>query len=253
MLLGSAWAASAEQSQVLLLGLFHFSSPGLDKVKTEHIDVMTAENQAYLEALSERIAEFKPTAIMLEYDSKNDALLNERYQAYLEGNYVLKVNEIYQLGFRIARFANLHRVSSFDDQVIGWDAEPLFAYLESQDQATKSAFDATIEDITVQMNLAHKQKNLKQLLEMSNSQEQDRRNKDLYLLTNAVGVGVNDVGSAATASWWHRNFRMYARIQEMAKHHQRIVVIGGQGHTAILRDLLAIDDRLITEDVLPYL
>ena len=45
--------ASAEEppAEVMLMGTFHFASPGLDKVKTQHIDVTTDENQAYLESL----------------------------------------------------------------------------------------------------------------------------------------------------------------------------------------------------------
>lgn len=61
----------------------------------------------------------------------------------------------------------------------------------------------------------------------------DDKNKSLYLMTNGVGVKDNYVGLSATASWWHRNFRMYAIIQQYAKKNQRIFVIGGQGHTAV--------------------
>ena len=50
-------------------------------------------------------------------------------------------------------------------------------------------------------------------------------------------------GADATASWWHRNFRMYAQIQRHAAPGARVLVVGGQGHTAILRDFLR-DDAL---------
>lgn len=88
---------------------------------------------------------------------------------------------------------------------------------------------------------------------MANDPEQDRINKDAYLLTNAVGAGSNFLGADTTARWWHRNFRMYANVQKYAQPGQRVLVIAGAGHTAILRDLLAIDRRLIAEDVMPYL
>ena len=57
----------------------------------------------------------------------------------------------------------------------------------------------------------------------------------------------------ATARWWHRNFRMYANVQRYATTGERILVVAGQGHTAILRDLLEIDGRISARDVHPYL
>ena len=41
---------------VMLLGLFHFDNPGFDAVKYNPIDVMQAREQAYLVALTQRIA-----------------------------------------------------------------------------------------------------------------------------------------------------------------------------------------------------
>jgi hypothetical protein len=37
---------------------------------------------------------------------------------------------------------------------------------------------------------------------------------------------------------------MYANLQKLAGPGERVVAIAGQGHTAILKQLLAIDQRL---------
>ena len=71
-------------------------------------------------------------------------------------------------------------------------------------------------------------------------------------MTNQVGEDDNFVGADATASWWHRNFRMFAIIQRYAQPGERVLVIGGQGHTAILKQLLDDDERRAV-DVTPYL
>ena len=68
-----------------------------------------------------------------------------------------------------------------------------------------------------------------------------------------MGAGENYVGADASASWWHRNFRMYANIQKHAQPGERVLAIGGQGHTAILKDLLAIDRDRVAVDVRPYI
>jgi hypothetical protein len=45
---------------------------------------------------------------------------------------------------------------------------------------------------------------------------------------------------------------MYANIQQAAKPGERIIVIGGSGHTAILKQLLATDQRLVAIEVNKY-
>jgi len=45
---------------------------------------------------------------------------------------------------------------------------------------------------------------------------------------------------------------MYALIQQAATADQRVIVIGGSGHIAILQDLLQIDQRIEPVDVGSY-
>ena len=242
-----------EPAEVMLFGVFHFSSPGLDTVKTRHVDVMTAENQQYLNALAQRISKFEPTVVLLEFNPEQQSEMQDRFQSYLSDDYELPVNEIYQLGFRIAGLSDVETIFSFDEREIGWDADPLFEYMPEHDKPAQHAFDALITRVTQEQQDAHDTMSLAQLLMRTNDTEQDRLNKSLYLLTNPVGAGDNFVGADAAASWWHRNFRMYAKIQKHAQPGERVLVIGGQGHIAILRDLLASDLDRVAADIVPYL
>ena len=246
-------APADEASQVLLLGSFHFDNPGLDVVKTEQINVMDAAGQAYLKKLSEQISAFKPTVVMLEFDPAVHQEMNQEYQQYLAGDFALPANEMYQIGFRVAGLAGLKQVHSFDERDVQWQGQQLMAYMAEKDTDSMQAIQSKIADITARMNADHKRLDLQQLLVQSNQQAMDYENMDFYLLTNQVGVGAGFSGADSTASWWHRNFRMYARIQQQAKAGARIFVIGGQGHTAILRNLLNIDQRIQEEPILPYL
>jgi len=244
----------AAQAEVMMIGTFHFSSPGKDMVKVKHLDVMDAQSQAYLDALADRLAaEFRPTVVLLEYNPENDAAIQEEYTAYQAGSHELAVNEIYQMGFRIAKAAGNVPIASFDERGIGWDAARLFETLPTTAPETKVALDKTYEELTAQSNEDHATKSLQQLLGQTNDPEVDRANKDLYLITNAVSTNGEYEGALASSSWWHRNFRMYAKIQAHAKPGARILVIGGQGHTAILKDFLATDARIKGVDVRPLL
>lgn len=255
-LIGSLWAmgaVAAEPARVMLFGTFHFQDPGKDMVKVEDVNVLSGENQEYLEALTGRLAGFEPTVVLLEYDPDNDGTVNERYRAYLEGGFELPANEIYQLGFRIAKKAGLERVHSFDHRELHWNPQPMFDYAEQHDSAEMERFNRLIEEFTAQETQARRTMALGGLLMRANDPQLDRLNMDAYLTTNPIGAGDGWAGADATASWWQRNFRMYAVIQQHAQPGERIIAIGGQGHTAILKTLLEIDRRLQAVDVRPYL
>ncbi|NQD36775.1 hypothetical protein HPT27_07030 [Permianibacter sp. IMCC34836] len=249
----STTTSSAAPAKVMLLGLFHFNNPGLDAVKFETIDVLKPASQAYLQALTERLSTFKPTKVLLEYDPQNEAQMNQRYQDYLAGKFELERNEIYQLGFRVAKLAGLRKVSSFDERNVNWNSD-YWTYMQEHDPEAMKAMENLIDSLSARFQHQHQTLSLRELLLVNNSPEEDRLNKDMYLLTNAVGASDGKyLGADASASWWQRNFRMYANIQLVATPGERVLVIAGQGHTAILRDLLRIDTRLVEEPVVPYL
>lgn len=241
-----------EQPRVLLLGTFHFANPGLDKIKNKVTDIMSESSQAYLKELTCRLSKFKPTVVLLEYDPGNDREINERFTQYLNGSYQLTIDEVEQLGFRIAKLSGLMRVDSFDERNTPWRAEKLFEQLQKEPELEKR-FNKEVQKMTEDFNRDHSSLPLPEILKRTNHPEEDHKNKALYIMTNVAGVDENFAGADASASWWHRNFRMLARIQKFSKPGARLLVIGGQGHTAVLRDLMKLDPIIQIEDVYPYL
>lgn len=245
-------AHATEPAKVMLIGTFHFKNPGLDTVKVKDIDIFDETSQLYLQQFAKQLAEFKPTLILLEFNPANDELINQRYVDYLAGTYELGANEIYQLGFRIADQAGLQSVQSFDHRELEWQADAMFEYAKLNDSAEMKTFNEIIEHHTKGEEQARATKSLRELLMRSNDDQRDLLNMDLYLATNAIGAGDGYSGADSSASWWHRNFRMYANIQKVAKPRERIIAIGGSGHMAILKQLLTIDQRLSEEKVDGY-
>lgn len=241
------------KAEVMLFGLFHFANPGHDQVKVDQTNVMTEENQAYIVALASRLAGFKPTHMLAECNPAHQDRVQKNYDQYLKGEYVLTANENDQLGFRVAKLSGLPTVICYDEKEVGWDPELLFSYMPDHDPETQKMVDVMIEEISAEQSRSHQTLSMKELLLQSNDPEQDRINKSYYLITNHVGAGENFAGADATASWWHRNFRMYANIQKAAQPGTRVLVLGGQGHTAILRDFLDVDQHRRSVDVRPYI
>lgn len=237
---------------VMLVGTFHFANPRKDLVKNSVVDVMSKASQDYLEELTQRISKYSPTSLLLEYDPKEEQKVNDRYNQYRMGEYQLSTDEVEQLGFRIAQSIGLGRLHSFDERNTPWKSQKLFEQLK-QTPELEMRFNEAISQLTNEEYTAHSALTLQDLLKRYNSPEMEYRNKSLYIMTNSVGVDEDFAGADASASWWHRNFRMLARIQKFAQPGERVLVIGGQGHIAVIRDLLSLDPNLRIEEITPYL
>ena len=240
-------------AKVMVLGVFHFANPGLDKVKSEVIDVTTPANQEYLAGLATRLAAFGPTDVLVECEPAAQSRADAAFAAYRDGAAALTVNEVQQIGFRVAKAAGLAGVTCFDEGEVHWESAPMFAHLEAHAPERKAALEALFASLSERTTREQTTLPLPRLLQLANDPERDRENKALYIATNDVAAGAGFAGADASASWWRRNFRMYANVQQAAAPGRRVLVVAGQGHTAILKDLLAIDGAREAEDVAPYL
>jgi hypothetical protein len=115
--LASKSFAQTKQSDLLLLGTFHFANPGLDIVKIKSVEILGTTSSAELETLTDKIARFRPTKIFVEAEWSRQAELDELYKQYLGGTYQAYVtakfpasrhsfylkNEIMQLAFRAGK------------------------------------------------------------------------------------------------------------------------------------------------------
>lgn len=92
-----------EPTQLLLLGTFHFSNPGLDAVKFKSADISSDARQKEIRDVVNRIKSFQPDKIFIEAGIDQQTLIDSQYSAYLKGNYELSINETNQVGFRLAK------------------------------------------------------------------------------------------------------------------------------------------------------
>jgi hypothetical protein len=246
-------ANAAPPARVMLIGMFHFANPGKDMVKSRVIDVMAPANQAWLDGFAERLAATRPTDVLVECSPADQGKYDDKFRDYLAGRFELPSNENYQIGFRVAKRAGLAGITCFDEDTIGWNSQPMFDYIEKKAPQVKAEQDALYKSLGESADTEQSTLSLPQLLGLANDPARDAFNKGLYLRTNEVDAGGGFAGADASASWWHRNFRMYANIQKSAAPGRRVIALAGQGHTAILKDLLAVDDRRQADDVRPYL
>lgn len=154
--LGLSIEAQSQPAEVLLFGVFHFHNPGRDVVRVDQIDVTTTENQEYLQHLTKRLCDFKPTTILLEFEPSHEAEMLHRLKDYLDGMSELGTNEIYQIGFRVAKTCDVEKLHGIDESEIGWEAEPLFEYFQKFAPDLQAAFSDTITQLTESEAEAHR-------------------------------------------------------------------------------------------------
>ncbi len=244
---------AAEPAEILVLGTFHFANPQADTVKTEVFNVMTENGQQQVLALVEKLNRFRPTKVLLEFTPDKSDSNNQQYQAYLNDEFSLTSNEIHQLGFRLAQLNQHPRIHGIDDRAVPWLGDGLFKYAQAHAPEADAQLQQTIAEVT--RLIEHQQQTLPllELMRVQNSSEMLSRNLGFYVAFNDVGAGDGFAGASSTASWFERNIRMHGLIQQYAQPGERLLVIVGAGHAAILNILLDYDPRLQRVDVLSYL
>jgi Family of unknown function (DUF5694) len=231
---------------ILILGTFHFDyTQNISDVKGENnFDVTSEKRQKELLVLIEKIKAFKPTKIAVEKMLPNQLLMDSLYKAYTAGTWQLGKNEVYQIGFRLAKELGLNGVSCVDtrpDQIevdttiSDWELyakqrgelEKWEAYNEPNNQA-----NTYIESLRTSMTIAD-------YLNFLNNDKVKRRYKQFFLTGLVeVGTGHTYAGADLTGYWYRRNTRIFANIKRLVtSEDERILVIYGNSHAWVLEEL----------------
>jgi hypothetical protein len=227
------------KTAIALLGVYHFSNPNQDQFNVKSDNVLTEKRQKELDTLANDLARFKPTHIALEFD-RNDREADEHYQKYLKDEYKLGADEREQIGFRLARLLGHQHIYPVDESSLKLDFEPgeLAADFSDLLQQLSETGNRIIGDI----NNWVANKSIGAVLSQLNSAGMDKINIDLYYrYLLPIGKGSQQPGVDAAARWYKRNLYILHHIKEIVsadKCGKKILVIFGQGHTAMLKQFL---------------
>ena len=234
----------AEKTKVLVVGTFHFDFPGLDVVQTaeeDKIDVLTEPKKSEVTELVNYIKKFNPNKIAIEAFETWKA--TEKLRKYKQGDFRDKRDERYQLGMRIATELQLDTLYAIDAGSMSEDLEKLDSvYIRELYKDFDFQHDDPYLDMFYKWTDDEKKSiskvNLLNYFKHTNSRESHLYNYGIYLigdfkLDNARGADI-------LSSWWYnRNVRIFRKLQEITEdENDRILVIFGNGHAAILRNLI---------------
>lgn len=232
--------------KIMVLGTFHFDYPNLDALKTEkkdEIDVLSPKRAKEITEIVNLIKTFKPTKIAIEASPYWKA--NEKLAEYNSGKHSEKRDERYQLGIRIASELNLKEIYSIDATSILNEIGEKFGMKDSLYFKNKSLdYDFRSDDeiskryLDFYKNSVYKETSLLKQLKYMNSPEYHQYEYGAYL-TGDFKLREFDGADMLATYWYSRNLRILRNIQRITQNpNDRILVIIGNGHASVLRQLL---------------
>ncbi len=236
------------------------SNPGLDAANVESDNVKTEKRQAEIEALVNAILEFKPTKIAIE-SSYGNTKMQERYTSYIKNPDPLTVppDEIYQLAFRIAQKMGHKSIYPIDHQlnISPSSMDSLMMKDPSKAQYIQGAIGTIQDSLNYWTENILMKKTIGDFLVFMNTNKMIEGNYALYLDFLKELYGEDNYAGAEMLSLWHQRnlmiFQNLTRIADFDNSDERILILFGQGHSKILRDLVQDANYFDYVDVLDYI
>lgn len=250
-------------AQIMLLGTFHFQDRGLDQYKPRFgFDVYSERRQREIAEVVARLATFVPTKIAVERRAEEQQELDAEYAAFRHGALTLPADEVYQLGFRLAKHLGHERVYGVNawgryydppidieahvqaqgldrgylDDLLAPHSPEAYARAHGQTDllsqwSSRFAAAAACED-ELKTELS-----LRGILLGANTEAAILAGHGRYLV-DEFKVGGDDEyrGVDWVTHWYNRNLRIFANLQRITERPDgRILLIIGGGHIPILR------------------
>ena len=225
-------------AQVLVVGSYHMSNPGLDAVNITADDVLAPKRQREIEELAARLARFRPTKVAVEIPFGRDSASNALYRRHLQGGHALDRTEMQQLGFRVARAAGLPRINGIDyDLDVNVAAVLVWALTHGQPELATAAQSLSAR-LVAEADSLMKHATVTEIVTALNSARADSAH-GIYMAALRVGADTSYPGATMTARWYERNLRIVSNVLRLIEApSDRVLVIIGAAHGPILRELL---------------
>ncbi len=235
-----AVAQQKKPVKVLLLGTFHFDNPGLDVAKFKDANILSPQRQQEVKEVTELLKAFAPDKIFIEAVPSGQAQLDSSFAAYKAGKKELTASEVQQLGFRLAKELHLPTLYGVDYRDADFPFDSLMKSAAEAKQASITSFvQKAIDSVQRSFNEALQQSTIKQMLLRENSEDLMKLQHGFYFTLLPAGKPGNHVGSYLVSEWWRRNMVICENIlKRLHGNEERILIIFGSGHTAILHEIL---------------
>lgn len=238
--------------QIMILGTVHLEgSCDLHGEKQE--GVLEEKFQHELEELRSQLAGFAPTKIAVEWEKVFQAQLDDQYQAYLRGEFILTENEVHQIAFPLAKQQKLHEIHCVDwmERGVGLRGYgDIYEYMEEREPALYDRLHK-LEAMTQ----SGEGDTLLERFRSMNSRKIMEAGNAYYINHALIGVEENYYGIGWLVWWYQRNLILFANLSKLVdpERQERILLLIGNSHRGILSGFLEQSGLFEVVDPLDYL
>ncbi|MEK3766185.1 DUF5694 domain-containing protein [Solibacillus sp. FSL K6-4121] len=226
--------------EILLVGTIHLGeTPDINSLsendKKKYSDV-------HFEQLAEDIAKFQADQVFVEYPFELQKQLNVIYRS-AEVNEEFKENEIYHIGFRLAKMLGHNSIYAVD-----WHEEPeesinLGLVAEGKSKAEYEGIMEPIKAVMKTLSSIIQQYDIIKLYKYINSRDCILNDHKVYL--DLMQLDDEVAFEWVSKYWYYRNLRIVRNIKRSIRPEtKRAVILYGGGHNYLLKQLLEDDQSL---------
>jgi len=221
--------------QVMVLGAYHFDNPGLDLNNVKVDDVLASTRQAELAALTQSLAAWKPTRIMVERQVAAPDLIDPVYAAFTPADLTTKRDERFQIAYRLADRLGLEQVYGIDEQPS--DGEPDYFPFNKVVEVAKARGQGDRLEVMMAVPAAEVKRfeglqathTIPQLLAIQNGREGFNGSMAGYYGLLTIGDSQAQPGADLNAMWYLRNAKIFAKLMRVAQPGDRVLVVYCEG------------------------
>ena len=225
--------------EILLVGTIHLGyTPDINTLSKDDTDTYS---DIHFEQLTNDITKFQADQIFVEYPFDSQQHLDMIYHSE-NINEDFKGNEIYQIGFRLAKKLGHDTIYAAD-----WNEK-----LESLDLAlvvegkSKDSYKEIMGRIPIVINKLSsiiQERDIIKLYKFINSDEYISNDHKVYV--DLMQLEDEIAFEWVSKYWYYRNLRIVQNIKKAIKHEtKRIVILYGAGHTYLIKQLLEDDPSI---------
>lgn len=231
--------------------------PTSDVFKTEMDSLYSGKRQEEICNVVDYLIKFNPTKVAVEVEKKHESQLNEQYQAYLSGDYKLEMNEVYQLGFRIAgelQHESIYCIDWMEKGVAQKDAGDVYEWTKLNKPELFKSIYGWLESYHEAINNKDDYKSILEMYRGINDEEDIKQHHIMNINLARIKTSDEYIGMDWLLWWYQRNLIMFSHLADLTvSNEDRILLIVGAGHVEILSNFLEESGLFEIEQAKEYL
>jgi len=226
-----------KKPKIMILGVFHMRHTP-DLIKGNQNDILTPERQREIDKLVAYMKEFNPKKLAFEVVKEKHDALNDTYKRFLNGSLEPEVNEVHQIGFRLASELQHEKVYAVD-----WMEDigniGLGDVLDWADKHQPETTETINKYYRPKIEQAIAYRNIIERIRTINSESFIKLNHEMYMAIARIGIGTDYYGIDWLRWWYQRNLTIYANLAEItASPLDRTLMIVGSAHIHLISQFL---------------